>query len=789
MSSPPAGIRRNRPGLKIFLAALSTLFLLLFLAGGAEAFEELKEPGPGEVEVRFSYQPPVDVDEVYLSGQFNDWDPEGTLMTDDTGDGIYDVVIYLEPGEYEYKFVVDGDNWITPEDAEDYAPDGFGGENAVITVEEDEALPEERAELGDGHISSDMLQHDIEDPGDFNPISRDELTLHFSARRDEVENVQVHLQFDGAENMSREMRRFLSYSTSDYFRDNIDLPLSQFSYYFEVIDDDTTYYYGRRGAVEDREELEKFEVDLQEEEIFYTPDWATDAVFYQIFPDRFARGSSENDPARIELYRSEDERYEAYIPEWDQGIKPGEDPVLRGEDQLSDDDNAIHPPAGYYAFYGGDLLGVEEKIPYLEELGINAVYFNPIFEASAYHRYNTAGFEYIDESLVHRDDQEASLEFFDDLVDSLNERGIKVILDGVFNHVGYEHWAFQDVIENEEESPYIDWFDVHDFPVKSLYEQQQEELAPNYDAWWDYGHMPELNLTNPEVRDYIWEITEKWMDMGIDGWRLDVPEYAASTDPEFWSDWREHVRSLDDEAYLSGEIWDDASDYLQGDEFDAVMNYRFRNAVNSFVGQSRMTALEFHREMMRILLDYPDQAAYSLMNLLGSHDTARYMEVIDGDRERFKLSKLLQFTYFGAPMIYYGDEIGMEGGDDPDNRRPMVWEDRGYTEPDDELREYVSELAEMRDENEVLRRGDIYKIPTENERVYAFQRSSSQEDILVFINSGEDETELEISAEDLTGVEIGDSAYDIIDGREVEIEDKSLIIDLQPVSGAVISLD
>ncbi len=772
---------------QVFAFIILAVFLLI---SGVEA-EELREPGPGLVEVSFSYQPPIAVEEVYLSGEFNDWDPEGTLMTDDTGDGIYDVTIFLEPGEYEYKFVIEGEDWITPEDADDYAPDGFGGENAVIQVGEEQILPEEEPVRGDGQITADLLHHDIDDMSYFNPRSQNRAAFHFETYRGEVESVKLRLKPEGDKQdyLTEDLYRFLSHRTSDFYRGVIELPEEKFSYYFQVIDGETEYYYGDKGAAQSREEAGEFYLDLAEKDIFHTPDWVQDAVFYQIFPDRFARGSTENDPGLIELYQNERERYEAYIPEWHQGIKPGQDPVLRGEEQLSDEDNAIHPPAGYYAYYGGDLLGVKDKIPYLQELGINAVYFNPIFAASAYHRYNTSGFEYIDTNLVYQGDQEASQEFFARLVEELNEHGIKVILDGVFNHVGYEHWAFQDVIENEEDSEYLNWFDIHSFPIKSLYEQQQQDLEPNYDGWWDFGHMPELNVDEPEVREYIWRITEKWMDKGIDGWRLDVPTDVTRTDPDFWSDWREHVKSLDEDAYITGEIWGDGSSYLQGDEFDAVMNYRFRNAVNSFVGQGRFTAEEFHREMMRILFDYPDQAVFSLLNLLGSHDTARYMTVVDGDRDKFKLSKLLQMTYIGAPMIYYGDEIGMEGADDPDNRRTMVWEDRGYTAPDEDLREYISELIQIRNENEVLRRGEIKKVNSEKARVYSFLRTDLDEDMLVIINAEENPVNLSIPETDLLHVDLTRDSYeDIYRNKQVPVEDNTLNIELPGLSGSIISL-
>ncbi len=787
--------KRGRIILSLALLAAILLAAGIFSLPILQAQSDLMEPGPGLVEVQFTYEADEHVDEVFLSGEFNNWDPRGTEMMEEVEENVFSVTIYLEPGEYEYKFVEEGENWITPEGADDYAPDGFGGENAVVQVGEEKTLPEEPAQRGDGRISPEFFQHDREDLSYFNPLDREKVTLHFATLRDEVEEVRVHLEYPGGDKADYRMRNFLSYTTSDYYREVIELSASQFNYYFEIIDGDSVYYYGKEGDESDLDDIDKFHADLSEKDVFTTPDWARDAIFYQIFPDRFAQGSEENNPRFIEQYRDKENRYKAYIPEWHQGIKEGDDPVLRDEEQLTDDDNSIHPEAGYYAYYGGDLIGVKEKIPYLEELGINVIYFNPIFEASAYHRYNTAGFEYIDESLVYKGDQEASRQFFAELVEELAERDIKVILDGVFNHVGYEHWAFQDIVENEEDSPYIDWFNVHDFPVRTLYEQQQEDLPPNYDGWWDFGHMPELDVSNPEVRDYIWDITEQWMDKGIAGWRLDVPTDVTQTDPRFWSDWREHVKSLDEDAYISGEIWDDASSYLQGDEFDAVMNYRFRDAVNSFVGQGRSSADEFHRDMMRLFLDYPDQSVYTLQNLLGSHDTTRYMTLVDGDRARFKLSKFLQFTYFGAPMIYYGDEIGMEGGDDPDNRRTMVWEEREYTAPDEGLREYIEDLIDMRRDCKILRRGEIDTLEAdydgESEMVYAFERFLDDESVLIILNAGEEHSALEIDLENLHGRR-GDPKKVMSRGeieKDLRDEGKTLQLEISELSGIVIEMD
>ncbi|MFW6301401.1 MAG: alpha amylase N-terminal ig-like domain-containing protein [Bacillota bacterium] len=771
--------------------------LLVTMVVGANV-QAITEPEPGLIEVEFSYEPPIAVDEVYLAGEFNDWNPQETLMEEDNG--VYRVTVYLEPGEYEYKFVIDGTNWQTPEDADDYAPDGFGGENAVIRVGESDDAVEGPGTRGDGEITKELLHHNSDDHRYLNPISDNSFSFRFQTRKEEVEEVKVHI-FDQTDERIEDLKPFMVYDNGEYYRAVLEINNDQFSYLFEVIDGDNSVYYGEEVA-EEFDEVEPITVDISKRKIFTTPEWSHHAMFYQIFPDRFANGNSNNDPELIELYQDVDNRYESYIPDWDQGVAPSEDPVL-GPDGVVDGDNSINPQAGYFVYYGGDLIGVEEKIPYLEDLGINAIYFNPIFEASANHRYNTSGFEYIDDSLVYSGDQERSQEYFAELVEKLDSAGIRVILDGVFNHVGYEHWAFQDVVEHGEDSEYVDWFNIHDFPVIPLYEQS-ETVEPNYDAWWGHGHMPELNLNNPEVKEYIFEITEQWLDAGIAGWRLDVPMDVKGTNPEFWKEWREFVKNYDEDLYLTGEVWGNAREYLEGDEFDAVMNYRFRDAVNNFIGKRDITAEEFHNQMMKLFFDYPEQAVYSLQNLLGSHDTQRYLTLLDGDKDRFALSMFLQFTYPGAPMIYYGDEIAMEGGEDPDNRRTMIWEDRGYVSPDDEMRDFVTDLIKLRKDNIVLRKGTIKLIETDDPDIYGFLREYQDDIVLVLINNSDEAKEVRLSPEQLntsysrlgmaktTGeneISLNSSAYaDIYQGGNHLFINDQLRVDIPALDGAVLKL-
>ncbi|MFA6457748.1 MAG: glycoside hydrolase family 13 protein, partial [Bacteroidota bacterium] len=348
------------------------------------------------------------------------------------------------------------------------------------------------------------------------------------------------------------------------------------------------------------------------------PDWVKDAVFYQIFPERFENGDPSNDPPNV-------------LP-WG-GTPKGN------------------------SYFGGDLTGIVKRIPYLTNLGINTLYLNPIFEAQSTHKYNTKDYSRIDPSF-------GTNETFDTFTSILKSNSIRTVLDGVFNHVGIAHAAFADVVANGPSSKFASWFNIYSYPVHA-------PNKPNYECWWGYGALPKLMVSNPEVKKYLFDMIALWTGK-IDGWRLDVPNELPH---EFWKEFRQLVRSLNTECYIVGELWDDASPWLQGDEFDATMNYRFRSACLEYFAHDTLSTSKFdhHLQVTRELYSHENNLA--MQNLLGSHDTERFLTLCKGEVWRMKLAVLFQMTYLGAPMIYYGDEIGMEGGKDPDCRRCMIWDE------------------------------------------------------------------------------------------------------------------
>ena len=440
-----------------------------------------------------------------------------------------------------------------------------------------------------------------------------------------------------------------------------------------------------------------------------TPDWVKDAIFYQIFPDRFASSPQVEKPHNLEP--------------WD-------------------------TPPTVLGFKGGDLLGVVEHLDYLQDLGINAIYFTPIFQSTANHRYHTHDYFQIDPIL-------GGNAAFKTLLDAAHARGIRVVLDGVFNHASRSFYQFNHTLENGKASPYVDWFIFHDFPVRAYTE------PINYAAWWNLAALPKFNHANPQVREFIFRVAEHWVREGIDGWRLDVP--GEIDDDEFWRGFRRRVKAVNPDAYIVGEIWERADRWLQGDQFDAVMNYQFTRACLSFFVErgemdrallqersygevKTIDAAEFARALKEMLDWYPEDIARAQLNLLDSHDTARFVTIAHGDMTALKLAMWAMFTYAGAPMIYYGDEIALEGRKDPDSRRAMIWNPGRVNR---EMLDMTKRLTALRKKYSALRRGALTALHA-NGKVYAFARHlPGAETVVVALNSGREPVMLDLRVDRL----------------------------------------
>jgi neopullulanase len=440
-----------------------------------------------------------------------------------------------------------------------------------------------------------------------------------------------------------------------------------------------------------------------------TPNWVKHAVFYQIFPDRFHRSS-----------RTQHER----------GIQF----------------KAWGTPPEEQGYQGGDLYGIVEKLDYLKALGINALYLNPIFSAASNHRYNAYDYLEVDPLLGG----EAALR---ELLDEAHARGIRVVLDGVFNHCGRGFWAFDHILENGGNSPYVDWFTIFDYPLNAYPENGQK---PNYAAWWNHPSLPKFNTDNPGVRDYIFKVTRHWLEFGADGWRLDVAEEIK--DDSFWREFRQVVKDVNPEAYIVAEIWHEARHWLKGDMFDAVMNYQLTGPVLNFFGADTLR-LDWHHvdvklkptdaegfrkdiETMYSLYDW--EINYAQMNMLDSHDMPRALWLVKDDEAALRQIVLCQMTLPGAPCVYYGDEVGLSAGTDPYCReafpwhKPETWNHR--------LSDFYHSAIALRNDHPVLRTGDFEFIHAEG-RTVAYRRRLDGQEAIVAFNAGKTPQDISIQAE------------------------------------------
>lgn len=460
-----------------------------------------------------------------------------------------------------------------------------------------------------------------------------------------------------------------------------------------------------------------------------TPDWVQDAVFYQIFPDRFAK-SPRNPSGNL-----------SFEP-W-------------------------NSPPSAHGFKGGDLYGIAEKLDYLKDLGITALYLNPIFASASNHRYHTFDYYTVDPLLGGTD----ALRF---LLDKAHRKNMRVILDGVFNHASRGFWQFHHVLECGDGSPYKDWFHFDPerlsgkkhwgaYPgpneLKALHHGEDSLTAIGYRGWWNLPALPKFNTNTPAVREFLFGVAEYWIRFGADGWRLDVP--TEIDDDSFWQEFRRRVRKINPEAYIVAEIWHESQRWLQGDQFDAIMNYDVTKPVIAFFGGKHLDlkvvhqqsnyrgihhgidAHEFADRIDHNLGLYKQEITYSQLNLLDSHDTPRFLSCVSGNKDSLKLAWLFMFTYPGAPCLYYGDEIGMDGHHDPDCRRSFPWEESKW---DKNLLGYVKELIALRKRNPALRRGDFKRLWSAN-GTYAFSRSLDGRTFVVAVNVSDSPQQIHVTYE------------------------------------------
>ena len=757
--------------------------------------------GNGLWDVTFRYRPADSYDAVSLAGSFNGWNPNREPMTRSGSGSVWTHTTLLGPGQYEYKFVINGNQWIPDPLNPEKVDDNHQGFNSVLNLGRLASMGHSRCKTGDELIDAAGLMHSPYEPLYFQALSTSEVLIRYRTFAHDIAKVWVAVKGGKTVPMHQAMeeRLFTTWEAHVAVPDGA----KQIEYTFVLADP------GKKVC-----DPETYTAACDEAHVFKTPDWARHAVWYQIMPDRFRNGNMDNDPDPKRPWTSE-----WFTP------SPGEER----------DGWTFYKYYVFFRLYGGDFEGVQEEFPYLKKLGVNALYFNPVFQAPTHHKYDTDNFLHVDEHLGGGNDYDeiVAQEDLNDpstwkwttadkrflaFIKAAHEAGFHVIIDGVFNHVGRNHPAFRDVVENGPNSKYAQWFDIVSWePFK-------------YRGWAGVADLPAFKkssdgLACDEVTQHIFNVTRRWMDPdgdgdpsdGIDGWRLDVPNEIPHP---FWAEWRKVVKGVNPDAYIVGEIWDRADTWLDGKHFDAVMNYEFARAAVAWIchKQQKITPTAIDEQLAKLRLAYPSAATYVLQNLVDSHDTDRLVSMaLNPDRgydqrnrvqdsnphydnskpgpeeyQRARLVVLLQMTYVGAPMVYYGDEAGMWGADDPTNRKPMLWKDlEPYDKPDenfvmeDHLAFYQAAIA-LRDENPALQTGSFETLLTDDDAdVWAFLRSNDQQYLVVALNASSDVQTVKIPVPaELRGLKWEVAFGD--DGACQKSAAESLTVKIGPISGVVL---
>ena len=708
----------------------------------------------------------------------------------------------------------------------------------------------------DGQVNGDMLYHNTWDSLYKYPFGAVEegtdVTVRMHAQKGDLQYARVLVR--NTNTNRSDLYNMEKVSTMTVDEEEVDIweatftpdEIGVYGYKFIAGDGDASKYYvedgyeGKTGTVGDRNGL-SFQLTVYDKD-YETPDWMKEAVVYQIFPDRFNNGDSSNDDNKTNA------RGEEPIEKPESWNSLPDNPRLgeTGKDDL----NGAYSGDGIWSndFFGGDIKGIQDKLDYLQGLGVNTLYLNPISNAASNHKYDATDYKTLDPMF-------GTEEEFRAFTAELKNRGMHLIVDGVFNHVGddsiyfdrygkydtvgaYEYWEYvynamnEDGISEEKarknaEKHFIEdgqvfseekwhlWFNIKNEKV----EVGTTNERYSYQSWWGYDSLPEFkSLTkeeaielglaskndefvnkasewnNKELVDYIYadedSVAKQWIDWGADGWRLDV---ANEVDTIFWNDFREEMKAHNSETLILGEIWDDASKYFVGDQYDSVMNYRIRAALIDYLKNGNATRL--NDTLMAVYEDYPEEAFYALMNLMGSHDVARAIYVLGGGsdtaeraefgdyneelgKQRLRLAALFEFGYAGAPTIYYGDEAGVTGSKDPDCRRTYPWGSE-----DESLVSFYEAIGRVREDNkDLFSHGDLTTLYTGAEGVYVYGRSYNDEHAIVAINPTNTDATVTLELNKFTG-----NGTEFIDGLnknyKVNVKDGKVEITIPAMTG------
>ena len=517
-------------------------------------------------------------------------------------------------------------------------------------------------------------------------IEKDLFVIRVQVKKDDMKEIILHYE-DKYIPMEREdtrktivMKKVATSQFHDYYEAQVRMHLICLRYFFEFTDmQGEKVYYGNyefdKESITNRDRMFDCPQNLREEEMFEVPDWAANKVVYQIFPSRFAASQ----PVDKKLW------YKAPITPMDD----------------------LH----------GDFRGIIDHLDHIQDLGIDVIYMTPSFKSNSCHKYDTIDYYEIDPSFGTKEELK-------ELVQKAHDRGMKVVMDAVFNHTGKEFFAFKDILEKGEKSKYLDWYYIDELPLKGKWGE-----IPNFLCFGYYGGMPKLNLKNPEVEKYITDVACYWIrECDIDGWRLDVGDEISHF---FWKRFRRAIKAVKKDMLIIGEIWHYAGDFLEGDEWDTVMNYPFYLNLIDLLADEKISVSQFVQNL-GYLKGRLHKKCYPLMwNLIDSHDTARFLHLCKDNKKKQHLAAAFQLLLPGMPMIYYGDEYGMPGANDPDCRRGMYW-DEEYQ--DKEMFEWYKRLLQVRKAHTCIVEGELAEAITrdEDETIVLIRKNGEETIALIF---------------------------------------------------------
>lgn len=568
------------------------------------------------------------------------------------------------------------------------------------------------------------------------PLSETTLVIRLRTAKHDVEKCSLYYgdrvcEEDPIHVSEVVMEKLATDQLFDYYEARIEECYPRVCYYFSVHCGVETYYYSGDGFSKSRKlnRTQYFQFPyLRREDLLEIPDWAEEAIIYHIFPDSFASDKE-------------------YLRKESSIVKASQGSTVKNR-------------------LGGTLLGIVKNLDYIEDLGINCIYLNPIFLAESYHKYDTIDYYQIDPCMGVKEDLIL-------LVKECHKREIKVILDGVFNHCGWKFFAFEDVLLKGEDSSYKDWFYQLEFPI-------DYSKKPNYETFAYVKEMPKLNTGNDEVVNYFCKVGQYWIkEADIDGWRLDV---ANEVNHDFWRAFRKAVREVKKDAFLIAEIWEDSSVWLCGDQFDSSMNYGFSYVCREFFADRSIDEVTFDEKVQSMLMRYSSPITRVQMNLLDSHDVPRFLTYCGDDSKRLRLAIFYMLTCVGIPSIFYGDEKLIDGTTEYEYRRAMDWEQgkEGEEKKQKDIKdtvEYVKKWINVRKKYKAFSHGGYQTVVADQEKaVYAFLRYTEEEEVLVIIHNAPQRGEFVVPDKYLGKL------YDIESGERISEK----VIPLDAMSGTVV---